>query len=43
MSGHRPFADLKKGWSAERLAANAASKAKLIAEMVSLGHTLINR
>ena len=36
MSGHRPFANLKKGWSAERLAANSARKAKLSAEMVSL-------
>ncbi len=36
MSGHRPFSDLKKGWSAERLAANGARKAKLTAEMVSL-------
>ena len=36
MSGHRPFADLKKDWSPERLAANAARKAKLHAEMLSL-------
>lgn len=36
MSGHRPFSDLKKGWSAERLAANGARKVKLTAEMVSL-------
>ncbi len=36
MSGHRPFADLKKGWSPERLAANGARKAKLLNEMVSL-------
>ena len=36
MSGHRPFSDLKKGWSPERLAANEARKAKLTAEMVSL-------
>lgn len=36
MSGYRPFSDLKKGWSAERLAANGARKAKLTAEMVSL-------
>jgi len=36
MSGHRPFSDLKKGWNSERLAANAARKAKLTAEMVSL-------
>ena len=36
MSGHRPFSELKKGWSAERLATNAAHKAKLTAEMVSL-------
>lgn len=36
MSGHRPFADLKKNWSAERLAANSVRKAKLADEMVSL-------
>jgi predicted XRE-type DNA-binding protein len=36
MSGHRPFSDLKKGWSPERLAANEARKAKLMTEMVSL-------
>ncbi|HKT15703.1 MAG TPA: XRE family transcriptional regulator [Allosphingosinicella sp.] len=36
MSGHRPFSELKKRWSAERLAANAARKAKLTEEMVSL-------
>lgn len=36
MSGHRPFSDLKKGWSAERLAANAARKAELADERVSL-------
>ncbi len=36
MSGHRPFADLKKDWSPERLARSEARKAKLNAEMVSL-------
>jgi len=36
MTGHRPFADLEKGWSAERLAANSARKAKLADELVSL-------
>ncbi len=36
MSGHRPFSDLKKGWSPERPAANEARKTKLTAEMVSL-------
>lgn len=36
MSGHRPFSELKKGWSPQRLAANAARKAKLTEEMVSL-------
>jgi predicted XRE-type DNA-binding protein len=36
MSGHRPFSDLKAGWSAERLATNVARKAVLEAEMVSL-------
>jgi predicted XRE-type DNA-binding protein len=35
MSGHRPFSDLKRGWSPERLAANEARKAQLAAEMVS--------
>lgn len=32
MSGRRPFSELKKSWSAERLAANAAHKAKLSQE-----------
>ena len=36
MSGHRPFAQLKKDWSPERHAANAARKTKLHAEMLSL-------
>ena len=36
MSGHRPFSDLKKGWSPERLAANGARKTKLMIEMISL-------
>ena len=36
MSGHRPFSELKKNWSPERLARNAAHKAKLDAELVSL-------
>jgi predicted XRE-type DNA-binding protein len=36
MNGHRPFSDLKKDWSTERLAVNEARKAKLTAEMVSL-------
>ena len=36
MSGRRPFADLKKDWSAERLALNAARKAEMRSEMVSL-------
>ncbi|HKX79455.1 MAG TPA: XRE family transcriptional regulator [Novosphingobium sp.] len=36
MSGHRPFSDLKKSWSAERLAENAARKAEMMAELVSL-------
>lgn len=36
MSGHRPFSDLKKGWSAERLAENAARKVEMMAELVSL-------
>ncbi|NML88161.1 XRE family transcriptional regulator [Sphingobium sp. TB-6] len=36
MSGHRPFSDLKKGWSAERFAENAARKVEMMAELVSL-------
>jgi predicted XRE-type DNA-binding protein len=36
MSGHRPFSDLKKGWSPERLARSEARKAKLADELVSL-------
>jgi predicted XRE-type DNA-binding protein len=36
MAGHRPFADLKKDWTPKRHAANAARKAKLHADMVSL-------
>ena len=37
MSGHRPFSDLKRGWSPERSAANEARKAQqLAAEVVSL-------
>ena len=36
MSGHRPFSDLKREWSAERNARNVARKARLADEMVSL-------
>jgi predicted XRE-type DNA-binding protein len=36
MTGRRPFAELKKDWSPERQDANAARKAKLHAEMLSL-------
>lgn len=36
MSGHRPFSELKAGWSPERLAANQARKARLGAELASL-------
>lgn len=36
MSGHRPFSDLTKDWSPERLARSEARMAKLAAEMVSL-------
>ncbi len=36
MSGHRPFSELKKGWSPERLARSEARKAKFEAELVSL-------
>lgn len=33
MTGHRPFADLKKGWSPERLAANETRKAGLRSDL----------
>jgi predicted XRE-type DNA-binding protein len=36
MSGRRPFADLKRHWGPERVQANAARKANLAAELVSL-------
>jgi predicted XRE-type DNA-binding protein len=36
MSGHRPFSDLMKDWSPERLARSEARMANLTAEMVSL-------
>lgn len=36
MSGHRPFSDLTKDWSPERLARHEAHKAKFEAELVSL-------
>jgi ribosome-binding protein aMBF1 (putative translation factor) len=36
MSGHRPFSDLKKGWSAERHARNDARKKELAAEYATL-------
>ncbi len=36
MSGHRPFADLKRNWSADRIADNDARKAQLRDELVSL-------
>ncbi|WP_010165330.1 helix-turn-helix domain-containing protein [Sphingomonas sp. PAMC 26617] len=36
MSGHRPFSDLKTGWSPERLARSEARKAKLANGLVSL-------
>ena len=36
MSGHRPFSELKKGWSPERRAENEARKAQMAAELVSL-------
>ena len=36
MSGHRPFSDLRKDWSPERLAASAARKSELAAGLVSL-------
>ena len=36
MSGHRPFAELKRDWSVERIADNDARKAQLRDELVSL-------
>ena len=36
MSGHRPFSDLTREWSPERLARSDARKAALTAEMISL-------
>ena len=36
MSRHRPFSDLKQGWSPARLAANEARKAELATERLSL-------
>lgn len=36
MNGHRPFSDLMKGFSPERLARNEARKAKLTDELISL-------
>jgi len=36
MSGHRPFSELTKDWSPERLARSEARKAELAAELVSL-------
>ncbi len=36
MSGHRPFSDLMKDWSPERIARSEARKAKLGAERLSL-------
>jgi predicted XRE-type DNA-binding protein len=36
MSGHRPFPDLTKDWSPERLARSEARMAALTSEMVSL-------
>jgi len=36
MTGQRPFSDLKKDWSPERLARSEARKAELSAELVSL-------
>ena len=36
MSGHRPFSDLTKDWSPERLARSEPRKAALTAELVGL-------
>lgn len=36
MSGRRPFSDLKKNWSADRQARNAAHKQELAAEYATL-------
>jgi len=36
MTGHRPFSDLIKDWSPERLARSEARKSELAAELVSL-------
>lgn len=36
MSGHRPFSELKRGWSSERRTENEARKARMAAELVSL-------
>lgn len=36
MSGHRPFAELKAGWSAERVAANEARKAQMRDDLMTL-------
>jgi hypothetical protein len=35
MSGRRPFSDLKKDWSPERLSRNDAHQARLAAELAS--------
>ena len=36
MTGHRPFADLKKNWSDDRVARNQKRKAELAAEYATL-------
>ena len=36
MTGHRPFADLKKGWSDDRGARNQARKAEIAVEYATL-------
>jgi ribosome-binding protein aMBF1 (putative translation factor) len=36
MTGHRPFADLKKGWSDDRRARNQARKAEIAVEYATL-------
>jgi ribosome-binding protein aMBF1 (putative translation factor) len=36
MTGHRPFADLKRGWSDDRWARNKARKAEIAVEYATL-------
>ena len=36
MTGHRPFSDLKKGWSPERIAANETHKVGLQSDLIAV-------